>query len=220
MNEEKYLIGIDYANRDSVIGSFIITQVIIKSNFFRNFSFLKLQEPMTQFELNRTVELSQKHLVDFRAHVIKATELEDINTQHIKGIIELLNTQQYFWKHKIHIHWPEQGRDEFDAMLISLLPNNLKSKSEKFRLDKWIVHDGIEHLKPIMLAQAYAKYWSTNELNEIRAVWGEYGMGNANDGITKKFLEDHPDCPHIRRCKTDGTNHLRETDSNVMDRVI
>ena len=225
--EETYMIGIDYANRDSIIGPLVVSLVVVKPDFFRKFSWLKVRNVNNPVEINRVVELTQGKVIDFRIKKITADQINNLDNAHVNTLIEALNTQHKFWQHRIHIRNFMEDKDAFDEKFKSLLPQNLQKKT--INTDKWnIDNEPKSHISD--LASIYAKYHAMIELNEIRAIWGNFGTGKKNDPMTLQFVGTTPDCPHIRKEVLSGGKEEEENiraepsslvvegrDNNVMD---
>jgi len=194
--EETYVIGIDYANRDSLIGSLMVSIVVVKPDFFRKFSWLKVRNINNPVEINRVVELTGGKVVNFQVKKVPADQIHNLDNATINSMVESLNTQHKFWQHRIHIHNFLEDRDELIEKITSALPKNLQNK--ELHTDKWTIDTNPKsHI--LGLASIYARYHATIELNEIRAVWGNFGTGKKTDPATLQFIGTKPDCPHIRK---------------------
>jgi len=205
--EEKLLIGIDNAARCPVIGSISMALVAVDTNFFRRFSWLPIKDSktLTPIQINKVVDCTRKHLKDFACLYIKPEQIDadNLNDLECQAIIELLNKIYRFWKHSIFIDNFDPSKEKFIERFNRLLPQNLRVlnalKGENLDLDKWtIIHECDANHKVCSLASIYAKYYSTIEYNDIKAVWGDFGSGNPGDPKTLQFIKEHPDCPHIR----------------------
>ena len=198
-DDEKFLIGIDDSSRSPVIGSLVIAMVVVRPDFFRKFSFLKVKDGklLNQSEIAKIIEYSQKYVVDHSIDYVKAKDIdkENLNDLEMKAITELLNKQHKFWKHKIFIDNFEDSKRGFIKRFNNILPMNL---ANKFKLDKWTIIHGCTKYKVCALASCYAKYYSNIERDDIKSVWGDFGSGKPSDPKTIQFLKEHPDCPHIR----------------------
>jgi len=197
---EKHIIGMSFKGHELKVGPIIGTLVAYKPDFFRKFSFLKLMpvDKLTIPELNKIVEITQRHISDFQIVRIEPIDMKDkkIFDLEQKRTVELLNSQFQFWKHKININITyDISRSEYIEGLKAHLPHNLKQKDLKF--DKWIIANNSPK-KPCLLADCYAQYLLNIALNDIKGVWGDFGSGLEADSKTQEFIKLNPRCPSIR----------------------
>lgn len=196
--EEKCLIGIDYCGIKPVIGSVVMAQVILKPDFFRKYSWLKLNN-LDRLGVNKIFDNTRQRLIDFRIKPIepkfmKGTDMKDLL---MVSLIELLNSQHKFWKNStIYIKNFDESIESFEERLDKFLPKNLKEIKDDLNINKW--HIGDDTQKVSQLASIYARYHSSLEHNEIKSIWGDFGTGLKDDPKTIQLIKEHPDCPHIR----------------------
>jgi len=187
--EEKQIIGIDSANLDGKIGPIVSAMVIVDSNFFRRFSWLKLKN-LTTSEILKAVENTNKYVDDFFIEYIKPSEInnKDITNIFIKSLINLLNRKYRFWKYKIIINNRlDCSKEQFIENFIKSAPHNMDC--DKLGIPKWILSGYKKRI--CMLAKIYAEYYSYLEQSTIKSIWGNF------DDDIEKFIKDNPECPHI-----------------------
>jgi len=198
--EQRHIIGISFKGHQLKVGPLIGVLVSYKPDFFRKFSFIKLNHPdkLSVPELNKTVELTQRY-ISFQATKIEASDLKTKNILELEQqhTIALLNSQYRFWEHKINIDISyDLSRAEYIEGLKLFLPTNLQHKDLKF--SKWIIANNSPK-KPCLLASCYAQYLLNIALNDIKSVWGECGTGFEGDSKTAEFIKLNPTCPSIRQ---------------------
>lgn len=190
------LIGIDTGNKDGLVGPIITAKIMITGNFFRDNSYLNFKVNPTASEIQSNVDRSIRWVEDFDIGKTPVNLLNEYSNDisEVKAIIEALNKTKYFWDYKIHIH-TEMDIEKFKELFLQLMPMNLKHK--KLVLDKWdITNDRDKILK---LAQHYVLYHLKMELDDIKAVWGDFGTGLADDPKTIEFININKECTHIRK---------------------
>ena len=193
MAKNQKIIGINFINDDQDIGSIFVAIVMVEPDFFRKFSWLKLDKE-DRLQINRTVESTMKSMNDVYIGKIKA---ENINKAAVidsimKEIVLGLNTIPVFWQHKININIDESEI----PILAKHLPRNLRNNMDILKLEKWNLGN---KTKVVTLAKRYAQYHDIIERNDIISVWGDYGNGMKDDEKTYEFIEKHPECPYIRK---------------------
>jgi hypothetical protein len=193
-NKKTCLIGISKENTKTVIGPAVYSMIIINPDFFRQFPWIKHTDAIS--EINKSVEKTDKYLEQFEVYHIKPNEfLEENKEMEIKAIINLLNRRHRFWKDKIFID-TELDKEEFKELFFRNIPKNLQIAN--LQINKWTIGNIPHRNRLIALAKLYAKYSSINENNMTRGVWGDFGTGMPEDPKTKEFLEQNPECPHIK----------------------
>jgi hypothetical protein len=196
MSEDK-LIGIDTGNKDGLIGPMITAKVIIKGNFFRENPYLIFKNTMTAAEIQSNVDRSMRWVED---SYVGKTSVDLLNNSpnndvsEVRSIIESLNQTKAFWDYKINIH-TNMDVDKFKELFLQLMPMNLKHK--RLVLDKWNITNDQDKL--LKLAEHYALYNLKMEIDDIKAVWGDFGTGLADDPKTMEFININKECTHIRK---------------------
>jgi len=197
---DKRQIGVCFVGHNLKVGPIVGALVSVKPDFFRGFSFMdfKPASELSPVKLNKIVELTQKHVMDFKIVRIDPPDFrtENIIETEFKREIEMLNTQYRFWMQNLAIHnpYPNLSDEEYIAGIKFYLPQNLK-KTE-LKLESWEV--GHDWKKVTMLANCYAEYHLKNIIADLKSVWGDFGQGVEGDSKTKEFLVTNPTCPAIR----------------------
>ena len=208
--EQRQIIGISFKGHQLKVGPVIGVLVAYKPDFFRRFSFIKLNQPdkLSIPDLNKIVELTQRY-ISFQTTKIEALDLKTKNMLELEQqhTIALLNSQYRFWEHKININISyDLKQAEYIDGLKSFLPINLQQKNLKF--NKWIIANNSPK-KPCLLASCYAQYLLNIALNDIKSVWGDFNTGLEGDSKTDEFIKLNPTCPSIRQGgKTNDTSKM------------
>lgn len=203
--DEKCMIGLDYhgTEPEQVMGSVMVSMIVIKPDFFRKYSWLKLQN-LDRLAINKVFDNTRQRLIEFRTKPIEPkfmpeTEMKDLL---MVSMIEALNSSYQFWKNsKIYLHNFCEDVESFEELFEKFLPGNLRKVN--LHLDKWHIGDGGQ--KICQLANIYARYHSSVEHSEIKSIWGDFGSGLKDDPLTIELLKEHPECPHIRKLVGGGT---------------
>ena len=200
--EEKHAIGVNFAGRENRIGSVIGCAVEIKTNLFREYSFLRINKSMKGVELNKAVELTRRSVVHYVMNEVTPGLYDTTPAEEweVKSIVAMLNNIYRFWEQSITIKTGLE-REKFIELFIKFKPQNLKEKD--LRIERWNLEPS-ENDKLSILAGLYARYQLNIQQSDIISVWGD--IKNADE-----FIKLHPDCPHIRKKKPEEENHEHNT---------
>jgi ribonuclease HII len=197
---EKRQLGISFVGQQLKIGPVVGAMISVKPDFFRKFSFITLKpaKDLTATQLNKVVELTQKHVWDFKIVNIEPADFktENLVNLELKMIMTMLNTQYRFWLQNVAINnpYPAFSDEEFVAGLKLHQATNLKKIDLKW--EKWeIKHDWS---KITMLANCYAEYQLRNTLTDLKSIWGDFGQGIEGDSKTEEFIKANSTCPAVR----------------------
>lgn len=187
------MIGIDEVNKSSLYGCIHVALVMVKPDFFRKHSYLKIKDSKKLSRSRRdTIFEKTKDKVQYQIRGIKPSEMlyNNLNALEMKNIIDMLNRIPKFWQHKIHIDNFEVSKEKFEWRFKGLLPHNL-SKVD-LNLAKWKVeHKADEKYKVVQLASIYARNSWDKELDYIQSLYGKIGMGSPADLKVLKFVYEN-----------------------------
>lgn len=196
---EKLSLGVDCIGRGLLIGPITSVIVGVKSDFFRNFSYLPFNKDPLNFDtatINKMFDYTQRFIQEIHVREVSANTLNNNQGKEdeltAKAYIEALNCIKEFWKHKVNVRadkkWFLNGFNEH-------MPVQLRKA--KFDIDKWEITEKYNRI--LTLARVYAWHSQTTLEWAIKSTWGDYGTGLASDEKTKLFIEANPKCPYIRK---------------------
>lgn len=195
MSEGK-LIAIESGNIESRIGPLITAKIIIDTNFFRDVSYLELKSNPTIAEIQKNVDISLRHIDDIDIGKVPVDQInKNISVSMVNAAIEALNKTKQFWDHQVFILTPIDTAI-FKQMFLEQMPTNLKAK--KLNIDKWVITNEM-NTKLLKLVHYHYLHNLKVEMDDIKAVWGDFGTGLLDDPKTIEFLSLNKDCPHIRQ---------------------
>jgi hypothetical protein len=178
---------------NNALGPVVVAGVVVDSNFFRKFSYMKPAEENMEKYVERTRKGCWSEFAYLQPETLKADRLK---IMYSDAIISVLNANKEFWKECNILITPFEEEPEMLRLLEEALPHNLRNVKKDLHMEKWKFDF---EAKPIKVATLFAKYIAKREFNEIKNVWGEVGSGLIGDPATLKFIASNPDCPKLRK---------------------
>jgi hypothetical protein len=178
---------------NKALGSIVIAGVVVDTNFFRKFAYLK----PTIENMDKFVERSRKacwsQFTFLQPDTLKKDKLLSL---YADGVISIINSYKEFWKETNVVIAPFGEPAIMLEAMEAALPHNLKNIKDKLNMPKWKFEGST---RAINVATLYAMYMARGQHAEMKKVWGEIGSGAITDPVTLKFIASNPDCPHLRK---------------------
>lgn len=179
------VIAISYSGFDNVVGNIFIAGVMLDETIFNTFP-TYWSRRMLSIRLNRGVFFEKTNVME--NSVIRRTRKKEGIPELM---IEVLNSFKKFWEYPIYIESPYENIIE---LMSEKLPHNLKVNNIDLKNCKF--HFTLH--KSLTAAWAIADEFKFQEEDILKKIWGDFGENKIECETTKRFLEEHKDCPHIK----------------------
>lgn len=181
-------LGVSIAGIDYAVGPIVISAVSIPNLFTKKIHVRIPGNPTLAQEAliyQKTVKF-----VDYAPFKeLKAGNLQEIES----AIASLIVSMPKFWEYEISMDAaPNGSKYKWE----NYLPPAAKEQLQRTPL---IIAPALSMANK--LSKIYADYKHKMNLRDIKTIWGEFGEGLLSDPITRAFIEEHPECIHVRGSK-------------------
>ena len=185
------IIGIDDVTRCPVIGSLIVTGVVVKENMLEALQRIGVRDSklLTHSKIMKITPVIQDIVEDYKAIYIKAPEISKSNKQYNLNDMECnafcTIVKEFEAKYpiaQVQINNFDYSREKFIERAEKL--------GFHFDWSKWVIdHENETRDIPVGAASIIGKSLSIKEYENLKKKYGDFGSGNPGDPKTIEFVK-------------------------------